>query len=298
MPLERFDLKNFQCHCSLSVEFDQLITTLVGKTNSGKSAVLRALRWLVQNFPAGDEFISDGEKYCRARLIVDGHRVIRRIGDRNEYRLDDKVYKAFGRGVPPSVSKLLNLTDENFQAQLDAPFWFSLTPGQVAKELNRIVDLSVIDKTLANLAQVGRQATAEVALTKARLQEAKQAKAGLDWVPKMGRRLGTLQAKGKTLQARAQNRANLAALCQRANQLALAKQSALKRKLGGLNAVQAGKAWAKQKQAVEELADLVVEARKRKDEACRLKEQLAKAKQELQKATQGKQCPVCGKSMS
>lgn len=298
MTLERLDLKNFQCHRSLSIEFDPLITTLVGKTNSGKSAILRALRWLVQNFPAGDEFISDGEKYCRARLTVDGHRVVRRIGDRSEYRLDDKVYKAFGRNVPPAIAKLINLTDENFQSQLDAPFWFGLTPGQVAKELNRIVDLGVIDKTLANLAQVSRQATSEVALTKTRLQEAKQTRDKLAWVPAMGLRLKALQAKGKSLADKRQKGANLALLCQQANQLALAKQIALKRKFGAEAAYKAGAAWARQKQAVEELTELVDEVRRRKDETCRLKEQLAKAKQELQKATQGKRCPVCGNKFS
>lgn len=294
MPLERLDLKHFQCHRSRSIEFDPLITTLVGKTNSGKSAVLRALRWLVQNYPGSDEFISDGEKYSRARLTIDGHRVIRRIGDRNEYSLDGKVYKAFGRSVPPAISELLNLTDENFQGQLDAPFWFSLTPGQVAKELNRIINLGVIDRSLANLAQISRQATSEVALTKTRLQEAKQARAKLVWVPEMSEKLGVLQSKQQTLAAKAQKRANLAVLVQQASELTAAKKNASNRAKRGRTAVQVGQAWLVKRQMVEGLQALVEEIQQLEQRQCEERKRLEKAQKELQQATQGKQCPICG----
>ena len=293
MSLERIELKNFQCHRSLAVEFDPLVTTLTGKTNAGKSAILRALRWLAQNFPAGNEFISDGEKYSRVRLIVDGRRITRRIGDRNEYRLDGKVYKAFGRAVPSAIVELLNVTDENFQGQLDAPFWFSLSPGQVAKELNRIVDLGVIDQTLTNLAQVGRQAASEVALTKTRLQEAKEAKARLAWAPALGERLVALQAQGERLAAKAASRAILAEICREAAQLGLAKRNAYKRKLGALKTYRAGEVWFAKQQAVEGLRGLVTETKRLEQQQCDQRKKLERATKELRQATQGKRCPIC-----
>ena len=61
----------------------------------------------------------------------------------NTYGVEGKTYEAFGNDVPPAVSKLLGLAEVNFQGQHDAAFWFGLSPGQLAKELNKIVDLEL-----------------------------------------------------------------------------------------------------------------------------------------------------------
>lgn len=54
-------IQNFQAHKDTTIEFDR-ITTIVGPSDIGKSAVLRALKWVAKNEPNGTSFVRDGDK--------------------------------------------------------------------------------------------------------------------------------------------------------------------------------------------------------------------------------------------
>jgi chromosome segregation ATPase len=148
--LTRLILKNFQAHRKLALEFDPHVTTIVGPSDVGKSAIIRALRWVATNKPGGSAFTTHGEKATKVALEVDGHTIVPRRGpDGNAYDLDKQELKAFGADVPEPVAKLLNVGDINFQWQHDAPFWFSETSGEVSRRLNSIINLAIIDDVLA-----------------------------------------------------------------------------------------------------------------------------------------------------
>ena len=51
-------IENFQSHEKTALEFCSGINTIVGSSNSGKSAILRALYWVVYNKPGGFGFSS------------------------------------------------------------------------------------------------------------------------------------------------------------------------------------------------------------------------------------------------
>lgn len=180
MKLLSIELNNFQAHEKTVVVFSPTITTIKGPTDVGKSAILRALRWVCLNDIAGDEFIKEGEKktIVALELNVDGGgkeivRVRSAGGAINTYELDDEEYKAFGQGVPSDVVKLLKLNEINFQGQHDSPFWFNETAGEVSRRLNAVVDLTVIDSALSSIASEVGTARSRVALTTERLTEAK-----------------------------------------------------------------------------------------------------------------------------
>ncbi len=184
--IEAVSLQNFQAHRRLRLEFDPGITTIVGRSDVGKSAIIRAIRWAATNQPGGDQFITTGTKGTTVTLQVDGHVIKRkRGGSVNSYHLDGEEYKAFGRGVPGPVVTVLNMGGVCWQGQHDAPFWFSETAGEVSRKLNSIVNLSIIDTTLANV-QAENHA-ARVRLRDATEQEKAYAEAmnGLDGVPVM-----------------------------------------------------------------------------------------------------------------
>ena len=73
--LEKLRIINFQKHEDLTVSFDDRITTIVGPSDVGKSAVLRALRWVLTNQPDGSGFIREGEKNASVVLRVDGRTI-------------------------------------------------------------------------------------------------------------------------------------------------------------------------------------------------------------------------------
>ena len=74
-----------------------------------------------------------------------------------------------------------------------------------------------------------------------------------------------------------------------------AKDSALRAKLGGDNALAAGAKWDAVAQRYARLYQLLLDIKHRKDEICQLKERLGKAKQKLQAQ---KTCPLCGNPLT
>jgi exonuclease SbcC len=163
MKLESIELKGFQRHHHLKVEFSPGVTTIIGPSDCGKSAILRALRWTCLNDFAGDDFVRKGEKRAEVVLkIRDGKEVhtIRRAkgSSLNVYELDGREFVSFGTKVPDEIASVLRLSEINFQDQHDPPFWFYDTAGEVSRKLNEIVNLELIDRSLAFVAKEVREA--------------------------------------------------------------------------------------------------------------------------------------------
>lgn len=177
-------LKDFQAHARLTIEFDPHVTSIVGPSDVGKSAVIRALRWLTFNRPSGQEFIREGTERSEVTVSCEKHEVMRGKGKGgNHYVIDGQALGALGTDVPSRVQELLCLTEENFQQQHDRPFWFSETAGEVSRQLNSIVDLGVMDAVQSILATKLRQQRTECEVTRARLAEVQQKKDSLSYVP-------------------------------------------------------------------------------------------------------------------
>lgn len=177
------EIRNFQGIHRLDIPLDG-ITVLVGPTDAGKSAALRALRWLLFNRPSGTSFIRRGAGKTRVRLHIDGH-VIERIRSEksNRYKLDGELLSSFSNTVPDQVKRILNISEISFQGQHDSPFWLASSPAQVSRELNSIVDLEIIDKALSRGAAGIRVARTNQTVAEERLASAKQERKKLRWVP-------------------------------------------------------------------------------------------------------------------
>ncbi len=186
----------FQAHEDVTFDLSQSITTFTGATDQGKSSILRAIRWLALNRPEGDSFIPWGKDYAEVALTVDGRTITRKKGKAaNQYTLDGKEFNALGRGnVPEEIANLLSLTEANFARQLDPPFWFSLTAGEVSRELNGIINLDAIDDTLANIASELRKAKATASVSQERLDKARQDRESLDWTVLAGESLASVES--------------------------------------------------------------------------------------------------------
>jgi exonuclease SbcC len=176
--IEQLVLDNFQSHEESVFIFGPGINTIIGSSNNGKSAVLRGLRWLLFNKPNGIGFVSHWnltdkgvlKKATQAHVVLSGGIGITRYRtkDENSYRIGEKKLEAIGQDLPEEVAKLLNLTDVNFQNQLDAHFLLSESAGEVARFFNRTIRLDIIDTLLAAVESKKRKNKAEVeALTEA-----------------------------------------------------------------------------------------------------------------------------------
>ena len=150
--IDKLILKNFQAHKHTEIEFGPGCNCLVGESDEGKTSIIRALYWASQNKPSGGDFISDFSKKgeCSSTIVVDGNEVTRfKNKTKNEYIVNGQAFKALGKGgVPDEVKNILQLDELNFQNQMDSPFLLSSSSGEVARYLNDIVNLNVIDESL------------------------------------------------------------------------------------------------------------------------------------------------------
>ncbi|KKN88302.1 hypothetical protein LCGC14_0248640 [marine sediment metagenome] len=180
--ITKIGIRNFQCHRSLTIDLDEFVTVIVGPSDSGKSAIIRAIRWLCLNQPSGDSFICDGTDSVTARMKVDGRTVTRhRDKSDNLYKLGKDEFKSFGSSVPAPIERLLNIGPVNFQQQHDPPYWLSNSAGQVSRELNAIVNLEVIDSVLSAVAKQITKSRNEVGFIEERLSKAETEVKDTEW---------------------------------------------------------------------------------------------------------------------
>lgn len=157
--IKSITLENFQSHKDTTFHFTDGVNAIVGITDAGKTACIRALRWVLTNRPGGEAFINhdaivDGKQKLAVNvtIITDKHTVKRtKSATENSYTLDNTVFKAIGSDVPEEVLEALNTNDLTVQFQMDAPFLLTETSGEVARRLNRVVKLEDIDATMKQL---------------------------------------------------------------------------------------------------------------------------------------------------
>lgn len=148
-------LRNFQAHRRTKLEFAPGVNAIAGASDQGKSSIIRALRWVVENRPAGDSFRSNfaGEQDTEVTVeTTEGETVTRTKGQKtNSYSVNGKELKAMGQSVPEEVSAALRLSSVNFQHQMDAPFLLSLGSSKLSQYLNEVAGLDAIDRATSNI---------------------------------------------------------------------------------------------------------------------------------------------------
>jgi len=176
-------IQNFQSHTNTQLDLDPGVNAIVGPSDCGKSAVFRALNWLINNRPGGNEFHSWAGGDPSISITLDDATITRsRRANENIYTLNDAEFKAFGTTVPEPIQNALNISDINFQFQLDDPFLFGESPGNIARKLNEVVDLAIIDKALFNINQRYRQEVNQLKNTEDKKKLLSDELKGYDWL--------------------------------------------------------------------------------------------------------------------
>jgi hypothetical protein len=142
MKITDLALNNFQIHKELILSFSGGINVLVGESDVGKSAIIRALNLLVNNQPKGgiQLFQNDStDKPLKIELLDDNSNYITREG--NTYTINNKEITTFGNTVPEQIQEILPFKDINFQFQLDSHFLVLETGGKAAEIINQATGL-------------------------------------------------------------------------------------------------------------------------------------------------------------
>jgi DNA repair protein SbcC/Rad50 len=161
---QKLVIENFQSHQYTEIDFAQGVNVFVGPSDSGKSAILRALRWLLFNIPRGTEFMRVGAKECRVTLLLqDGAKITRVRGiSVNRYLLhttdgEEQIFEGFGSTVPQEITKAHDMQaitlDQkeilpHFGTQLESPFLLFESDRTKANMIGRISGAQLIDQAL------------------------------------------------------------------------------------------------------------------------------------------------------
>lgn len=166
--IKSLQIKNYQSHKDTELELHKGVNVIIGPTDSGKTAVLRALELLIDNRPLGNEFNSNWGGRTIVRITTTEGVTITRgqaeDGTDKTYKLStlDTPLKAFGTDVPKEIKESLNFDEINFQSQLDAPFLLTKTAGEVARHFNKIAHLEKIDIANANIKKEINQINSDI----------------------------------------------------------------------------------------------------------------------------------------
>jgi len=162
MKFTSLHLKDYQAHKDTTIDFTPGLNIIIGESDMGKSSILRALRKLVRDTPAGKDFINKDATSTKLSLVVvndtgQEYTIVRQITpSKNLYYLDKQEFGGFGREIPEEIQNTLEMflvelensekIDLHFFDQHDAPFMVARgSAGTRSKLLGRIAGLHTLD---------------------------------------------------------------------------------------------------------------------------------------------------------
>src|SRR5690554_1875937 len=114
--IKRITLNNFQSHKYSSIELDERLNVIVGPSDSGKSAIIRGIKWVLYNEPSGDYFIREGEKECSVTLEFSDNTILKRYRSKskNQYILinnkgEETIFEGFGSNTPEQIVETIGI---------------------------------------------------------------------------------------------------------------------------------------------------------------------------------------------
>lgn len=153
--IKSLHIQNFQSHLNSYLEFSPGINIVTGSSNNGKTAILRALGWIITNRPQGIAFkstFSDKKDTCKVTLNINGQEIVREKNNSiNSYKVGSSLFTTIGNDVPSEVISAINISDINIQGQFEKHFLITESPGEIGRTINKIVKLEDIDTLVSSL---------------------------------------------------------------------------------------------------------------------------------------------------
>ena len=166
-------IKNFQSIESLTLNVEGF-TTLVGKSNIGKSAVIRAISSALMNLPVTG-MVRKGASHCSVEMKSSSYHILWEKGEKgiNRYTINGKVYDKVGASVPEEIRQL-GFKEIEIGSSADTP-WFASQfspvflldkPGsQVTEFISEVSRLRVLQDAI-NMASKGKRQYGDAASQK------------------------------------------------------------------------------------------------------------------------------------
>lgn len=162
VTIEKVEIHNFQAHEKKTVTFEDGLNILVGSSNSGKTAIIRAIQWVLYDSPSGNAFITTGKKKTKVILTLSNGYIVERNRTKTSsgsYKLTDPEgetleFKGFSNNIPIEIINAhqvpeIKVGDSkiriNIQSQLEGAFMLSSTQSERINLLGSLVGAEKAD---------------------------------------------------------------------------------------------------------------------------------------------------------
>lgn len=170
-------VKDFQSFKNANIPLGRF-TAVVGASNLGKSALIRALKALAHN-AASTGLVRQGSKEFRVEVAFDDatSTTLSKGAKRSEFSIVDgegletSFPKAGANSVPDEIAELWNLSDLSFTSQHDKPFLLAEPPSEIARVLGELTNVSLLMEAVR---ETNRFRTEALNIVKARDKEAEE----------------------------------------------------------------------------------------------------------------------------
>lgn len=199
--ISSIEIKNFQSHKDTKIDFDNGLNVIVGESNNGKTSIIRAIMWVVDDTPSGNSFITAGETDCQVKINYSNGAYIlrhRTMSSSGEYKIGyydennnftEQTYKGFHNNIPVEVSNIHQMpyvniakdlaTHLNVINQFDRPFLITESPNVKAAVIGRITGTHIIDAGIKSINSSILSLNKEIKTHTANLEEYKDRKSKL-----------------------------------------------------------------------------------------------------------------------
>lgn len=190
MKIEQVTIKGFQSHVDSTFQLSPGLTVITGPSDAGKTAIVRALRWLAFNEPQGEAFlhtirnpdgsVKEAVDQASAEVTFDTGITISKTRRKGKTTWTHSLYpEPWEKAeVPPEIKETLGLMKQeygdfttclNFAFQLDAPFLLSETASVGAKVLGKIAGTEIVDKSIGEVNKKTHKARTDAAAAEKRI---------------------------------------------------------------------------------------------------------------------------------
>lgn len=165
--IKKLTIKNFQGYKKEVIEFSPGLNLLTGSSDAGKSSILRAIIFVLHNYPKNDTMIHLGTTEANVTIeFSDGIKVSRIKGKKsNSYVVVDAngnktTYDKIDKTIPEEVSKCLNFPPEDslngfisYADQFDKMFLLDLSPTELPRSLSILTGIEVLEDSANQMMQ-------------------------------------------------------------------------------------------------------------------------------------------------
>lgn len=175
-------VKDFQIVKSASLTFTPGLTTIIGQSNNGKSALFRAAKSCIYNEP-GQTSIRNGCSSYAVGIQMNNNTVIYQKGKESLYKINGNVYQKIGRTQLPEVAdalkiKELNLNGVNeqinFWDQMEKPFLLDRSETDLFRFIVDSGKDNNITQALKSIVSDRQNITKEITLTEGMIAQSEQ----------------------------------------------------------------------------------------------------------------------------